>query len=64
MREDGLKQHRAFLLTGTVLLFIGWLMLDEPMRARFAQPGSVFAISVVFAAIYVTTYALRNDYRL
>ena len=60
-REYGFKQHRAFLLTGTVLLFGGWLMLDERMRARFAQPGSVFAIFVVFAATYVSMYALRND---
>ena len=62
-REYGFKQHRAFLLVGTVLLFGGWMMLNEPMRARFAQPEGIFGVLVPFAAIYVTTYALRKDYR-
>ena len=61
MRRYGFKQHRAFLLTGTVLLFGGWMMLDEPMRARFAQPRAIFGVLVPFAAIYVSMYALRND---
>ena len=63
MRRYGFKQHRAFLLVGAVLLFGGWMMLDEPMKARFAQPKSIFGILVPFAATYVATYALRKDYR-
>ena len=64
MRRGRFKPHRAFLFVGAVLLFGGWMMLDEPTRELLAQPGSVYGILVLFAATYVATYALRNDYRL